>query len=360
MADKLPARPNLDHLRRQAKVLLAELKDGAASAAQGFIDHLPEARGMSPAQVRTTGFRLADAQSVVARRSGFASWPLLSRHVQMLRLLEGDWRFVGLQIDGADVPGAITASSRLLMDGDRFRMESPEATYEGTFLIDVGEDPMHIDIEFIEGPEAGEHARGIFDVHQDQLTLCLGVVGASRPKGFSTRRGSGHALERLRRASSSRPEGVTGGTRTTEAPTPPPRAKATVDPRSFEGDMTALLRRLEGDWVPVRLVQNGQEMPSEWLAFGSRTARGREVKVVFGGQVMVHAKIRIDEGATPMTVDYFNLGGRQKGKVSLGIFEWDGDEVRFLMAAPGEPRPASFADGSRKSVTFSQWRRQGS
>jgi len=357
VAKKLPARPNLDHLRRQAKVLLSDLKDGTASAAQGFIDHLPEARRMTPVQVRTAGFRLADAQSVVARRSGFASWPLLSRHVQMLRLLEGDWRFVGLQVDGADVPAATAASSRLLIDGDRFRMESPEATYDGTFLIDVGEEPMHIDIEFVEGPEAGEHAHGIFEVHHDQLTLCLGVVGASRPSGFSTRKGSGHALERLRRASATRPEGVTGGTRTSEAPAPPPRAKTTVDPQSFEGEMTPALRRLEGDWVPVRLVQNGQEMPSEWLAFGSRTARGREVRVVFGGQVMVHAKVRIDEGATPMTVDYFNLSGRQKGRVTLGIFEWDGDEVRFLMAGAGEPRPASFADGSAKAVTFSQWKK---
>ena len=40
---KLPARPNLDHLRRQAKTLLTQLKDGEPPAAQAFIDHLPEA-----------------------------------------------------------------------------------------------------------------------------------------------------------------------------------------------------------------------------------------------------------------------------------------------------------------------------
>ena len=43
----------------------------------------------------------------------------------------------------------------MLIDGDRFRTESPEATYEGVFNIDVEADPHDIDIEFVEGPEAG-------------------------------------------------------------------------------------------------------------------------------------------------------------------------------------------------------------
>jgi len=98
-------------------------------------------------------------------------------------------------------------------------------------------------------------------------------------------------------------------------------------------------------------------MPDEWLSFGSRTAVGNEVKVIFGGQVMLHAKVRIDETVTPMAVDYLSLMGRQSGTVSRGIMEWVGDEVRFLMAGPGQPRPADF-DASRDSGTFSQWRRK--
>jgi hypothetical protein len=85
VANTLPARPNLDHLRRQAKVLLAQLNDGDAAAAKTFIAHLPQAKGMKPAAVRKAGFRLADAQSAVARKSGFASWPALSRYVEQAR-----------------------------------------------------------------------------------------------------------------------------------------------------------------------------------------------------------------------------------------------------------------------------------
>jgi len=351
---KFPARPHLEHLRRQAKALLAQLKDGTPPAAQAFIDHLPEARQMRADAVRAAGFRLADAQSVVARQSGFASWPALTRHVQQLHSLEGDWRFERLEVDGAAMPAGALAHSRLLFDGDRFRMESPEGNYEGMFTIDVDARPPQIDIEFVEGPEAGNWCYGLYELDGDCLTLCLGLAGASRPSTFATRPGSGHALERLRRASAARPANVTGGT-----PQPPEAAVAVdrEDPAAFDQEMTPLMRRLEGEWIPVHMIRDGKTLPDAWLAFGSRTAVGNEVKVVFGGQVMVHAKVRIDERATPAAVDYLNLDGAKANTVSRGIMEWVGDEVRFLIAAPGQSRPADFSV-PLGTGTLSQWRRR--
>jgi hypothetical protein len=81
----LPVRPNLDHLRSQAKQLLAKLRDGDAAATRTFIDNLPAAKALSPDAVRRAGLRLADAQSAIARQSGFAAWPALARHVDQLR-----------------------------------------------------------------------------------------------------------------------------------------------------------------------------------------------------------------------------------------------------------------------------------
>src|SRR5690242_13343886 len=126
---KLPARPNLEYLRSQAKSLLPGLKKKNPQA------------------------RLADAQLAVARQSGFSNWPALTRHVEQLRGLEGDWRFAALEIDGKAVPAGALKESRILFDGDRFRTESPEATYEGIFTVDVEQQPAHIDIDFVEGPE---------------------------------------------------------------------------------------------------------------------------------------------------------------------------------------------------------------
>jgi uncharacterized protein (TIGR03067 family) len=355
LVDKtLPTRPNLDHLRRQAKTLLADLHAGRPAAARAFSDHLPEARRMSAAAVRAAGFRLADAQSVVARKTGFASWPALARHVQQLRSLEGEWHFSRLEVDGAPMPAALLTSSRLLLDGDRFRTVSPEAIYDGVFTIDVEADPPQIDIAFVEGPEAGSRAAGIYELDGDRLTLCLGFPGASRPGAFATTPGSGHALEHLRRASAARPANVTGGT------PPAPASGAPLergDPAAFDVAMTPTLRRLEGTWIPVELVRDGKAMPDQWLAFGSRTAAGNDVKVVFGGQTMVHVKVRIDEASSPLAIDYLSLHGPDAGTVSLGRMEWIGDDVRFLIAPPGEPRPRDF-DAVLPKGTLSRWRRR--
>jgi hypothetical protein len=58
-----------------------------------------------------------------------------------------------------------------------------------------------------------------------------------------------------------------------------------------------------------------------------------------------------------MAVDYLALAGKHKGTVTRGILEWVGEDVRFLMAGPGEPRPAAFG-APAKTATLSRWRRR--
>jgi uncharacterized protein (TIGR03067 family) len=353
VATTLPARPNLEHLRSQAKTLLEQLKVGERSAVQNFIDYLPKARKMTPAAVRRAGFRLADAQSVIARAHGFASWTALSRHVEQLRALEGEWHFYNQRLDGAVTPATALSGSRLLIDGDRFRMESPEAIYDGRLTIDISVSPSHITIDFVEGPEAGNQSYGIYELDGDGLTLCLGLAGSSRPDQFAATKGSGHVLQHLRRTSARRPPNVTGGT---PQPEPPPVSADREDASTFDVAMTPLMRRLEGEWIPVMLVIDGKPMPDEWLSFGSRITAGNEAKVVFGGQVMMRAKFRLDETMTPIAVDYLNLNGRQAGTVSRGIMDWVGEEVRFHIAKPGASRPTDFNPSA--ATTLSQWKRR--
>lgn len=97
-------------------------------------------------------------------------------------------------------------------------------------------------------------------------------------------------------------------------------------------------------------------MPDEWLGFGSRRTSGNETTVKFGGQVQVHAKMRLDERTSPVSVDYLHLAGRSAGKVGLGLIDWSGDAVRFVVASPGQPRPGDFAPGKHRTV--SRWRRK--
>jgi hypothetical protein len=60
MSSELPVRPNLEHLKKQARQRLRRL------------------------QLHEPGAQLADAQHAVAREYGFASWPKLKAHVDAL------------------------------------------------------------------------------------------------------------------------------------------------------------------------------------------------------------------------------------------------------------------------------------
>lgn len=350
MEKNLPSRPNLDHLRRQAKALLSALETRETEAVSTILKHLPAAKGMTEEQVLGTRFRLADAQSAIARKNGFGSWPHLARHVEQLRALEGTWAFERLEIDGTAIPPGTLNASRLLIDGDRFRTESPEATYEGVFNINVEAQPHEIDIEFIAGPEAGNWNYGIFRLEGDQLDICLDMNGKPRPVEFCTSPGSGHANETLKRTFHSRPEDVTGGTASVGQQCSPAQKYV-----GFEFVECPTLTRLQGEWTAVKIIRDGHELPQMMLHSGLRSANKNDVNISVGGQTMIHALVRFDESMDPIHVDYYNLDGACKGAVQLGLLKWIGDEACFCMAGPGQPRPTDFTCASGSGCTFSQW-----
>ena len=286
-------------------------------------------------------------------RPDLRSWPQLARHVEQLRALEGTWAFASLEIDGTFNAARHVEASRILIDGDRFRTESPEATYEGIFNINVEAQPHEIDIEFVEGPEAGNWNFGIFRLDGDQLEICLDMNGKPRPTEFRTSSGSGHAYETLTRASHSRPANVTGGTPQVSEDL---SSSTTHDCTGFEFVESSTLKQLQGEWTAVKIVRDGKELPALMLSTGLRTTKQNRVKIAFGGQLMIDALVRIDESTEPISVDYHNLCGPAKGTVQSGIMRWLGDDAYFNMAAPGQPRPSDFDCPVGSGRTLSQWR----
>jgi uncharacterized protein (TIGR03067 family) len=130
-----------------------------------------------------------------------------------------------------------------------------------------------------------------------------------------------------------------------------------VDERGFELNMTPLLERLQGEWMPLALVTDGNPLAESTFSFGSRTITGNETKVVFGGQVVLHAKMRLDESQSPIAVDYLNIGRGAK-RVTAGIIELRGDVVRFCIAPAGGTRPTDFSSERGTGRTFSEWTRK--
>lgn len=81
----LPKHPDPDQLKRQAKELLRSARAADPAALERF-RLLPAFRNLGPEQFARTPPALHDAQSVLAREYGFASWKALSEHVALLTL----------------------------------------------------------------------------------------------------------------------------------------------------------------------------------------------------------------------------------------------------------------------------------
>ena len=69
-ASRLPPRPSLEQLRKQAKDLLQLIRAGDPGAAQRVRAAIPRLASSAP----LADVPLADAQFVIAREHGFRSW----------------------------------------------------------------------------------------------------------------------------------------------------------------------------------------------------------------------------------------------------------------------------------------------
>ncbi|MEI9420485.1 hypothetical protein O7A70_04745 [Mesorhizobium sp. Cs1299R1N1] len=112
---KLPNRPNLDLLKKQAKELLADYKRGDPDALERLRNVLPAAMGKSDQAIKSLALRLHDAQSCLARDYGFPSWSDMSSFVAAQRAYRTDRagsirNWVGLVYAG-DISGGTNRAS---------------------------------------------------------------------------------------------------------------------------------------------------------------------------------------------------------------------------------------------------------
>ena len=78
----LPAKPNLENLKKQAKGLLRAHREQDRAAAERIKAQLPRAADADLDAILAGEFSLQEAQLVIARELGFASWPKLVEEVE--------------------------------------------------------------------------------------------------------------------------------------------------------------------------------------------------------------------------------------------------------------------------------------
>jgi len=156
--NQLPARANVGQLKKQAKELLAELRAGSREAANRMREVLPQARGL-----------LAEAQLVIAREYGFASWSKLRQRVEAIDLSDPLTAFTEAACVPLDGSGHASAGSER---ADAILAAHPAIARQDLVVAALlGDDEMVR--QFVAAdPEAATRTTGLYD--WDPLTyLCF-------------------------------------------------------------------------------------------------------------------------------------------------------------------------------------------
>ncbi|HEX4646726.1 MAG TPA: ankyrin repeat domain-containing protein, partial [Verrucomicrobiae bacterium] len=109
MPKSLPARPNLEQLKNQAKDLLKSCNSGDPETRKRIRELHPAWFGISVSDNRTPSLSLGDAQLVIAREYGFASWPKLKAHVESLAPAVDPMQILKAAVIANDVARAVQA-----------------------------------------------------------------------------------------------------------------------------------------------------------------------------------------------------------------------------------------------------------
>jgi uncharacterized protein (TIGR03067 family) len=118
------------------------------------------------------------------------------------------------------------------------------------------------------------------------------------------------------------------------------------------------MAQLQGEWSMATAGGGGQSVLGSMFKNSRRVCKGDETSVTVGGQLLMRATFSLDPSKTPKTIDYHVTAGSNSGKDLLGIYELDGDTVRFCFSAPGFARPTDFDSKPGDGRTASRWKRE--
>ena len=207
-------------------------------------------------------------------------------------------------------------------DGDDIRLK-------GKVKVDDQASPKTLDwVEFTTPQgDAIPANRAIYKLDGDNWTVCSGGPGNDRPSKFEAGEGGPPMLNTWARlkAKDKEPE------KAAEKPIAGDQAK-------FQGTWTA---KANGD-LDITVTFQGNAVTARWVVREDGTA------------VDLKGEMRINDQATPRTVDFFHFqrADGEETKDNLGIYAFEGDQVKICVGGPGAERPTEIKAGSGGTPTL--------
>lgn len=118
-----------------------------------------------------------------------------------LEPFQGTWEVVSITQNGTAVPDDDAKALKLHVKGDeRVVKAGDEVKSKATFTVDAAKSPKAIDIKVTDGPLAGKTVRGIYELKDGTLTICVALEGDGRPDDLTAKEGSNRLLQVFKKA----------------------------------------------------------------------------------------------------------------------------------------------------------------
>jgi uncharacterized protein (TIGR03067 family) len=115
--------------------------------------------------------------------------------------LEGSWELKSVVRDGKEQPPPPVDLGKAVMTfkGETLAMTAKDDSKKAAFTVDPTKKPRTIDIVAEDGPDKGKTLKGIYEVKDDELRMCIADAGKDRPTELAAKEGSGCGLMTLKR-----------------------------------------------------------------------------------------------------------------------------------------------------------------
>ena len=330
MSKSLPSRPSLEQLRNQAKDLRKQFLAGEPAAVERVRQFHPDfsnspltpsvGERVTEGGVRGETFRLHDAQWVVAREHGFASWPKLKEHVESILLETGEPMELLKQAFHADDAPWLR---KLLARYPQFKalINEPIGPFDSPAIINVRSREM-LDVLLEVGGDINAKSRwwagGFGLLHSAEPDLAAYAIqrGATVDAHAAARLGM---LERLRELVSADPKLV--HTRGGDGQTPLHFA-STIEIAAFllEHGADIDARDLDHESTPAQwMIKERQDVARFLVQRGCRT--DILMAAALGDATLVGKHLEADPGCIHMRVtdEYFPMINPKSGGT---IYQW--------------------------------------
>jgi uncharacterized protein (TIGR03067 family) len=106
----------------------------------------------------------------------------------VLKMIQGTWKFVSQEIDGKGLPKEEVAKQTITFDGDKWTVRRDgKVVQAGTHKFDPDKKPAHVDAVVTEGEDKGSTMLGIYELKGNTLKVCFDPKGKERPTDFTSK-----------------------------------------------------------------------------------------------------------------------------------------------------------------------------